>query len=168
MPCSRGGCCCAPSPTPPRVAYSFLCIREPQPPRPSALSHLLAEDVGHTDVLELCSGHFGSTPSPQDVSKGVEPSTQAMCDLLGIQMLGHSRSPSPPHSLSQQEAAEADKSLLKPCSSGSATPPLTVPQPLAPPTADASDNAVDGVWSDEDMPVLRWKQSRVVQRPTQR
>lgn len=150
--------------TPPHVAYSFLCIREPQPALASALPHLLAEDVGHnTDVLELCSGRFGSTPSPQDVSKGMEPSTQAMCDQLGIQMLA-----SPSCRLSQQETAEADKSLLRPCSSRSATPPLAVPQPLAPPTADTSDNAVDGMWSDEDMPVLHWKQSRVVQRPTQR
>ena len=92
-----------------------------------------------------------------------------MCELLGIQRAGHIKSPSPPKLLlSQQETAEADKSLLELCSGRFATPPTSAPQPVAPPPADTSDTAVDGEWSDEDMPVLHWKQARTTRMPTQR
>ena len=154
-------------PPPPR----FLCIREPQRGPPSALPSLLGEEVGHTtDVLELCSGRFGSSQPPYGITKGPGPSTQAMCELLGIQGLGH-RNPYPTHGLllsQHQETSEADTSLLELCSGCFATQPISTPQPVAPPPADTSDNAVDGDWSDEDMPVLRWKQTRGTQRLTQR
>lgn len=156
----------------PTIPHRFLCIREPQRGPPSALPHLPGKEASHTaDILELCSGHFGSPESHQGASEGMGPSTQAMCELLGVQKLRSSSTPSPPHALllsQQQEAAEADTNLLGLCSGHFSTPPLSAPQPLAPPPADTSDNAVDGEWSDEDMPVLRWKQTHRPQRPTER